>query len=195
MKFTEAQLELAFIDLLQNEKMTHIVGNEVRKIESNYVEEAPTQYGHIVTEKVLIESDLSAYLKRNYAVEEITDNEIKSIIRELDNLPASDLYESNKKFMDKLCNGFLLKRENRSKKDIFIQLIDYSEKDNNTYKIVNQLAIKGFEMRIPDLILYINGLPLVVFEFKSAIQEDTTIHNAYVQITTRYSRDIPELFK
>ena len=50
-------------------------------------------------------------------------------------------------------------------------------------------------MRIPDLILYINGLPLVVFEFKTAIQENTTIHDAYVQLTTRYKRDIPELFK
>lgn len=92
-------------------------------------------------------------------------------------------------------DGFLLKREDRNQKDIFIQLIDYSEKDNNTYKIVNQLAIKGYEMRIPDLILYINGLPLVVFEFKTAIQENTTVHDAYVQLTTRYKRDIPELFK
>jgi type I restriction enzyme R subunit len=50
-------------------------------------------------------------------------------------------------------------------------------------------------MRIPDLILYINGLPLVVFEFKTAIQENTTIHDAYVQLATRYKRDIPELFK
>ena len=50
-------------------------------------------------------------------------------------------------------------------------------------------------MRIPDLILYINGIPLVVFEFKTAIQENTTIHDAYVQLTTRYKRDIPDLFK
>lgn len=92
-------------------------------------------------------------------------------------------------------DGFLLKREDHNQKDIFIQFIDYSESDNNTYKIVNQLAIKGYEMRIPDLILYINGLPLVVFEFKTAIQENTTIHDAYVQLTTRYKRDIPELFK
>jgi type I restriction enzyme R subunit len=51
------------------------------------------------------------------------------------------------------------------------------------------------EKRIPDGILYINGLPLVVFEFKSAIREEATIHDAYVQLTTRYQRDIPELFK
>ena len=195
MKFTEAQLEQAFIHLLQEEQMTHLVGGEVRKNEFQGVSEPPLQYGHIVTEKVLIEEDLRNYLQSNYAKENITDGEITSIIRDLDRLPASDLYESNKTFMKRVSDGFLLKREDRNQKDIFIQLIDYSGNDNNTYKIVNQLAIKGYEMRIPDLILYINGLPLVVFEFKTAIQENTTIHDAYVQLTTRYKRDIPELFK
>lgn len=195
MKFTEAQLEQAFIHLLQEEEMTHLVGGEVRKNEFQGVSEPPLQYGHIVTEKVLIEEDIRDYLKSNYAKDYITDAEVNSIIRDLDRLPASDLYESNKSLMKMVSDGFLLKREDRNQKDIFIQLIDYSEKDNNTYKIVNQLAIKGYEMRIPDLILYINGLPLVVFEFKTAIQENTTIHDAYVQLTTRYKRDIPELFK
>ncbi len=195
MKFTEAQLEQAFIHLLQDEQMTHLVGGEVRKNEFQGVEEPPTQYGHIVTEKVLIDADLRNYLKSNYAKDYITDAEVDSIIRDLERLPSSDLYESNKTFMKMVSDGFLLKREDRNQKDIFIQLIDYSDKDNNSYKIVNQLAIKGYEMRIPDLILYINGLPLVVFEFKTAIQENTTIHDAYVQLTTRYKRDIPELFK
>lgn len=195
MKFTEAQLEQAFIHLLQEEQMTHLVGGEVRKNEFQGVSEPPTQYGHIVTEKVLINADLRHYLKSNYAKDNITDSEVDSIIRDLERLPSSDLYESNKVFMKMVSDGFLLKREDRNQKDIFIQLIDYSEKDSNTYKIVNQLAIKGYEMRIPDLILYINGLPLVVFEFKTAIQENTTIHDAYVQLTTRYKRDIPELFK
>jgi type I restriction enzyme R subunit len=195
MKFTEAQLEQAFIHLLQEEQMTHLVGGEVRKNEFQGVEEPPTQYGHIVTEKVLIETDLRNYLKSNYAMDKITDAEVDSIIRDLERLPSSDLYESNKTFIKMVSDGFLLKREDRNQKDIFIQLIDYSEKDNNSYRIVNQLAIKGYEMRIPDLILYINGLPLVVFEFKTAIQENTTIHDAYVQLTTRYKRDIPELFK
>ena len=67
--------------------------------------------------------------------------------------------------------------------------------DNNIYKFVNQLEIVGTEKRIPDGIIYINGIPVVVFEFKTAIQENCTIHNAYVQLTTRYKRDIPELFK
>ena len=195
MKFTEAQLEKAFISLLQEEKMMHLAGGEVRKTEFNGLAEPPTVYGHVVSEKVLITEDLKNYLQSQYKTENITENEIDSIIRDLDRLPASDLYETNKTIMKMVSNGFLLKRENRNQKDIYIQLIDYSEEDNNTYRIVNQLAIKGYEMRIPDLILYINGLPLVVFEFKTAIQENTTIHDAFVQLTTRYKRDIPELFK
>ena len=63
MKFTEAQLEQAFIHLLQEEQMTHLVGGEVRKNEFQGVSEPPTQYGHIVTEKVLIDADLKNYLK------------------------------------------------------------------------------------------------------------------------------------
>lgn len=195
MKFTEGQLEKAFISLLQEEKMTHLAGGEVRKIEFNGLSEPPTVYGHAVSEKVLIIEDLKNYLRNQYKSENITENEIDSIIRDLDRLPASDLYETNKTVMKMVSDGFLLKREDRNQKDIYIQLIDYSEEDNNIYSIVNQLAIKGYEMRIPDLILYINGLPLVVFEFKTAIQENTTIHDAYVQLTTRYKRDIPELFK
>ena len=195
MKFTEAQLEQAFIHLLQQEEMQHVLGNDLRKTEGNMVAESRETYGHIATDKVLIEEDLRTFLTMQYREEGITRSEIDSIIRELEQLPASDLYESNKIFMKKLSDGFLLKREDRTQKDIFIQFIDYSEADQNIYKIVNQLAIKGYEMRIPDLILYVNGLPLVVFEFKTAIQEETTIFDAYKQLTVRYQRDIPELFK
>lgn len=195
MKFTEAQLEQAFIHLLQQEEMQHVLGNDLRKTEGNMVEESRETYGHIATDKVLIEEDLRTFLTMQYREEGITRSEIDAIIRELEQLPASDLYESNKIFMKKLSDGFLLKREDRTQKDIFIQFIDYSEADQNIYKIANQLAIKGYEMRIPDLILYVNGLPLVVFEFKTAIQEETTIFDAYKQLTVRYQRDIPELFK
>ncbi len=195
MKFTEAQLEQAFIHLLQQEEMQHVLGNDLRKTEGNMVAESRANYGYIATEKVLIEEDLRTFLTMQYREDGITRSEIDAIIRELEQLPASDLYESNKIFMKKLSDGFLLKREDRTQKDIFIQFIDYSEADQNIYKIVNQLAIKGYEMRIPDLILYVNGLPLVVFEFKTAIQEETTIFDAYKQLTVRYQRDIPELFK
>jgi type I restriction enzyme R subunit len=141
------------------------------------------------------------------------------VIKQLEAYSTADLYESNKAIMKLVSDGFLLKREDRTQKDLYVQLIDYSDlvafrdpkpgelpeivaedagsygTGGNIFKIVNQLEIIGYEKRIPDGILYINGLPLVVFEFKSAIREEATIHDAFVQLTVRYQRDIPELFK
>ncbi len=179
MKFTEAQLEQAFIDLLGEEGYPHVLGAQIVRS----------------ADEVLIQEDLKTFLLQQYAKENITESEVTGIIRELLKLPTSDLYESNKAFMKWVTDGFLLKREDHTQKDLYIQLIDYSAEDQNIYKMVNQLEIQGFEKRIPDGILYINGLPLVVFEFKSAIRENVPLYNAYEQLTIRYKRDIPELFK
>ncbi len=203
MKFTEEKLERAFTELLGHEGFPHHLGITMTR----------------KPDEVLIEKDLQNFLLTQYAAQSITVNETKSIILQLKSLSASDLYESNKTFLKMLSDGFILKREDRKQKDIYIQLIDYKGlnkhrqpedeqlltivadeeeeygKDNNIYKFVNQLEIIGSEKRIPDGIVYINGLPLVVFEFKSAIREEATIYDAWKQLTIRYNRDIPELFK
>ena len=179
MKFTEAQLEQAFIELLGQEDISHILGGDIARSE----------------DEVLIKEDLKTFLLNQYKADKLTESETDQILRQLEVYSSSELYESNKAIMKLVSNGFALKREDRSQKDIWVYLIDYNESNNNTYKIVNQLEIVGYQRRIPDGILYINGLPLVVFEFKSAIRENATVHDAYVQLTTRYQRDIPELFK
>lgn len=179
MKFTEAQLEQAFIELLAQEEIPHVAGNTIPRDPSD----------------VLIRADLKNYLLTKYVVEELTELEADLIIRQLESFPASDLYESNKAIMKMISDGFSFKREDRSKKDIWVYLIDFEHTENNNFKIVNQFEILGYHKRIPDGILFINGLPLVVLEFKTAIQENTTIHDAFIQLTVRYKRDIPELFK
>ncbi len=203
MKFTEEKLEHAFTELLTLEGFIHQLGEAIAR----------------VPDEVLIEEDLRDFLSTQYEADNITTNEINLIILQLKNFPSSDLYESNKTINKMLSDGFILKREDRNQKDIFIQLIDFSglekqrkadddslvkliaEEDkveikvNNIYKFVTQLEIQGSEKRIPDGIVYINGLPLVVFEFKSAIREEATVFDAYNQLTVRYRRDIPELFK
>lgn len=199
-KFTEAKLEQVFIDLLAQEGYPHVLGDELIHPQN----------------EVLIEADLKDYLLNRYQPHQLTELEADRIIIQLKTLSSSDLYESNKKIMGWLSDGFLLKREDPNQKDIYIELIDYRtlnaqrqsknldkieenqaayNASKNIYKFVNQLEIGGGEKRIPDGILYINGLPLVVFEFKSAIREDATIYDAYKQLTVRYQRDIPELFK
>ncbi|MCG3842404.1 type I restriction endonuclease subunit R [Psychrobacter sp. Ps1] len=179
MKFTEDRLEQAIIELLADEGYPHTVGEALDRNPDD----------------VLIKSDLRQFLATRYRDESITDYEIESIIHKLEYLPASDLYDTNKAIMKLVADGFTLKREDYTQKDLYIQLIDYEALDNNRFRIVNQMEIQGFELRIPDGILYINGLPLVVFEFKSSIREDATMFDAYTQLTTRYKRDIPELFK
>ncbi|MEI6142023.1 MAG: HsdR family type I site-specific deoxyribonuclease [Mariniphaga sp.] len=201
MKFTEEKLERAFVELLGNENYPHFHGDSIAR----------------TTDEVLIESDLLHYLLTKYESKHLTKNEAKSIVLQLKTLPSSDLYESNKTILRWMSDGFILKREDRNQKDIHIELIDYIGleaqlaspdldtvsgepgikylKDHNIYKFVNQLEIVGNEKRIPDGILYINGLPVVVFEFKSAIREEATIFDAFIQLTVRYRRDIPELFK
>ena len=199
-KFTEAQLESAFAELIANEGYPHHLGNTLNRAE----------------DEVILADDLRAFLLQKYQTENLTESEANSIILQIKTLPASDLYESNKRFMRMLSDGFILKREDHNQKDIHIQLIDFSGLENQTqsdtietivaeprlhygdtniYKFVTQLEItEANQKRIPDGILYINGLPLVVFEFKSAIREEATIHNAYEQLTIRYKRDIPQLF-
>jgi len=203
MKFTEEKLEKAVIELFEAENYKHFSGEQIHKEMSD----------------VLLRDDLKQYLFNRYSDEDITLNEIETIIRKLELYPSSALYESNKAIMKMVSDGFLLKREDRSRKDLYIQLIDYGNlskfrvprpdevptivaeepapynKNRNIYNVVNQLEIQGYEKRIPDAIVYINGLPLVVIEFKSAIKENTTIKNAYDQLTIRYRRDIPELLK
>ncbi|MEO7531442.1 MAG: cyclophilin-like fold protein [Sediminibacterium sp.] len=148
---------------------------------------------------VLLYDDLKQFLLNQNSAHEITLNETDAIFRQLDVYPSGALYDSNKAIMKLIADDFVFKREDRTKKDIFIQLIDYdgvhSGNDTNIYRIVNQLEIQGYEKRIPDSIVYINGLPLVVIEFKTAVKIDCTIHCAFEQLTIRYRRDIPELFK
>lgn len=203
MKFTEERLEQAIIALMEAQGYPHHRGDSLPRPPS----------------EVLLKDDLRTFLSQRYAGDRISKGEIEAIIRRLETLPPNDLYDSNKTIHKLVADGFLLKREDRSQKDLYIQLIDYSGLaeprlpnpgevetlvaegqegyggDGNIFKLVNQLEIVGNEKRIPDAILYINGLPLVVFEFKSAIREEATIHDAFVQLTTRYVRDIPELMK
>ncbi len=179
MNFTEGYLESAVIELLQAENYEHKNG----------------MYIHKEITDVLLRDDLRLFLRSRYSNDGITNNEIEGIIRQMDVLPYSALYDSNKAIIKMISDGFIIKREDHTKKDLYIQLIDFETIENNLFKIVNQLEIEGYEKRIPDGIVYVNGLPLVVFEFKSAIKENTTIKDAYTQLTVRYSRDIPELFK
>ena len=176
----EAQLELSVMELFQAEGYEYISGDSVLR----------------ETTDVLLKDDLQAYLLAKYATDGITQSEVESIIFSLVRASHDPLYDANREMLTKIREGFVFRRDDKTKKDLFVRLIDFDTPDANIFKVVNQVEIQGMEqLRIPDAIVYVNGLPLVVIEFKSATRENATIFNAYEQLTVRYTRDIPDLFK
>lgn len=178
--FNEHALELSIMELFKDEGYIHLNGNQI----------------HRERTAVLLQDDLKQYLYNRYAKDGITPSEVDGILLMLRNISGT-LYEANKAFYKLLCDGFILNREDRTQKDIYIELVDFDTPENNIFKAVNQFEIEGInnQLRIPDGIVFVNGIPVVVLEFKSAVKENTTIMDAYKQLTIRYRRDIPEIFK
>ena len=179
MPFDEHALELSIIELFEKQGYAHIAGSEI----------------HHDKREVLLEDVLRNFLLFKYSSLNLTQNEITTVVNSIKNI-SSSLYDENKAVLEIIHKGITLRRDDQTQKDVLIHFIDYENPENNFFNIVNQLEIQGREHnRIPDGIVYINGIPLVVLEFKSAIKENTTIEDAYKQLTVRYRRDIPELFK
>lgn len=179
--FNESQLEQSIIDLLKEQDYKYIKGEQ---IERDF-------------DEVVLQEDLRTYLRDRYRNDGITEQEVERAVRRIMQRDGGSLYEENKQTLSLLMNGFSLKRDDSSKSNLYIYPIsfDKANQKHNIFKIVNQFDIVGQEHRIPDAIIFLNGMPVVVFEFKNALKENTTIENAYTQLTVRYRRDIPALFK
>ena len=176
----ESQLELSVMELFGQEGYEYINGESLLR----------------QTSDVLLRDDLKAYLLSRYSADSMTETEADSIIMSLVRSSHDPLYDANREMLHKITEGFIFRREDKLKKDLFIRLIDFENPQSNIFKVVNQFEVQGMEcLRIPDAVIFINGLPLVVIEFKSATRENATIFNAYEQLTVRYTRDIPDLFK
>ena len=178
--FNEHALEMSIMELFTEEGYSYVSGDKI----------------HRERTEVLLKEDLKQYLYNRYAQDGITPSEVDSIVLMLKSVSGT-IYEANKAVYKMICDGFIFNREDRSQKDLYIELIDFDTPENNIFKVVNQFEI-GYgnnERRIPDGIMFVNGIPVVVLEFKSAVKENTTIMDAYKQLTVRYRRDIPELFK
>ena len=176
----ESQLEMSVMELFGQEGYEYIHGESLFRESSD----------------VLLREDLKAYLLSRYSADGMTETEAESIILSLVRSSHDPLYDANREMLHKITEGFIFRREDKTKKDLFIRLIDFETPQNNLFKVVNQFEVQGMEcLRIPDAVVFINGLPLVVIEFKSATRENATIFNAYEQLTVRYTRDIPDLFK
>ena len=178
-QFTEAQLEAAIIEIFQQQGYIYVHGEKIHR-----------QY-----EEILLEDDLRSFLQEKYAHEGLSETEIQKIINQLTLVPASPLYVGNRAAFWLVNEGFDLQRDDLSKLALHIDYIDFDHPENNIFKVVNQYSVQGERLRRPDLLVFINGIPVAIFEFKSAINEDANIHDAWEQITIRYIRDIPKLMK
>lgn len=176
--FTESALEQSIMTLFERQNYISLCGEDIERD----------------SREVLLKEDLRAFLRLRYSKDGITESEINRIILKLEMLEGN-LYEANRQAMNWIMNGFSFRRDDSSKPNLYVYLLDYDNIEHNIFKIINQFEIKGEETRRPDAIVFVNGIPLVLLEFKSAIREETTIYNAFEQITVRYRRDIPEVFR
>lgn len=178
-KFTEDDLEHAIIELFEEQDYTYVNGETM----------------HRRFEDVLIEEDLKGYIRQRYADYQLSENEIQVLVNELAFIPSNPLYTGNRQTYWLINEGYDLMREDSSKPAVHIEFVDFDDPRANDIKVVNQYSVQDKALRRPDLLIFVNGIPLVIFEFKTAIEEDKTIHDAWNQITIRYNRDIPNLMK
>ena len=113
----------------------------------------------------------------------MSEAELQKIINRLNFIPSIPLYNGNRETFLLVNEGFDLVRDDISQVALHVDYIYFDEPSNNIFKIVNQYSVQGEHLRRPDILVFINGIPIAICEFKTAIEEDTTIHDAWEQIT------------
>lgn len=119
---------------------------------------------------------------------------INEAISKLKNIENGELAQKNAQFTDYLQNGVTVRyMENGEPKNAIVYLIDYDNVANNSFIIANQWTFIENSEKRPDILLFINGLPLVLMELKSPSREETDVSAAYRQIQN-YKHEIPSMF-
>lgn len=124
----------------------------------------------------------------------LPDEAINEALFKLKNFENAELTQKNAVFMDYLQNGITVRYiEKGEPRDTIVYLIDYENPDNNSFIIANQWTFIENSEKRPDVLLFINGLPLVLMELKSPSREETDASEAYRQIQN-YKHEIPSMF-
>lgn len=119
---------------------------------------------------------------------------IENAFQKIKNFDNGELVQRNAVFMDYLQNGIPVNYyEDGEELSTIVYLVDYDNPDKNSFIVANQWTFIEKSNRRPDVIVFLNGLPVVLMELKSPVQEDATIHDAYNQIRN-YLQEIPSLF-
>lgn len=174
--YTEADYENSIIELFQSMDYTYVYGPD---IERDF-------------KSPLYDDVLNHYIYR--LSPSLPDDAVQDALYKLKNFENGELVQKNAVFMDYLQNGvpvsYLEKGEERSG---IVYLVDYKNPDNNSFIVANQWTFVENSNKRPDLILFLNGLPVVLMELKSPSREETNASEAYLQIRN-YIHEIPSMF-
>ena len=178
MSFTEGSYEKVLIALFENLGYQHQYGPN---IERNY-------YVPFYEEQLIESLTTINYGKPRPAIDEA--------ISKLKEIEIGSLPQRNELFMDYLQHGIEVSFfDGKEQRNDIIYLIDYNDKNikRNDFKVINQWTFVENSEKRADIILFVNGLPLVVIELKSPSREETNVSEAYLQLRN-YMKEIPSLF-
>ena len=176
--FTEDTFEQAVIELFETMGYTHIYAPDLDR--EDYT-------------RPLLDDRLETSLRRINGA--LPGQAIDEAVLKLNSLDSGSLVQKNRVFMDWLQNGITVKyAEKGEERSGIVRLVDYENAGQNEFLVVNQFSFtENGVTRRPDVILFVNGLPLVLMELKSPSQDEVGVENAYRQIRN-YMQDIPSLF-
>lgn len=185
---SEAQIELAVLQRLQ-----HVHGYDVLKCQSEDAEDLVDGSRRLDKREVfLVDRVKDAAVRLNPKIPEaVIDGALERLV---DRRQAMSLVAANQEIYELLRDGIDVEFDdaNGRKRQERVRLIDFSEPDNNRYLAVSQLWVKGEpRFRRPDVLLYVNGIPLVFIELKNS---NVKLKNAHDENVVNYRTEIPQLF-
>lgn len=177
--YCESEYEYAFIQLLEAEDWNYISGKQINRESKR---------------DVLIADDFKKFISASSP--ELTEDEVVKIFDYIRLVGSESDFATLHKVYGWMVDGIQFTLQNGVAK--MIPLIDFDNPKNNIFRVVNQLTIEYTnngqkENRRPDVLLYVNGMPLCVIELKNPADANATVYDAWEQINIRYWRDIPHL--
>ncbi len=119
---------------------------------------------------------------------------IQEAILKLSDIEGGGLGQRNETFTDYLQSGVEVRYfDGMEERDDIVRLLDFDKPENNTFHVVNQWTFVEYSEKRPDVVCFVNGMPLVLFELKSPSREETDASDAYLQLRN-YMRHIPSMF-
>lgn len=184
-KITESDIETLAIELLEKQGFQYVYGPDIAP-DGNKPERSSFE------EVLLLDRLKNAVARINPLVPaDAREDAIRQVMR----LNSPELIANNETFHRMLTEGTKVtyQKDGNSRGDL-VWLIDFNDSDNNEFIVVNQYTvIENHVNKRPDVIVFVNGLPLVVIELKNPADENATVHSAFKQLQT-YKQAIPSLF-